>query len=83
MNLPLNAGDGGSTFRKYIEDFAIPFLRQNEPELLILSAGFDAHKRDPLGGLRLDEVSNSAETYRYVYLAVNARMTSPLLQKKL
>ena len=59
MNLPLDSGTSGELFRRSISKSAIPFLKQNNPELVFISAGFDAHKRDPLGGMRLEEVSFS------------------------
>ena len=54
VNAPLRAGDGGEAFRAACEQLIFPRLREFAPDLLILSAGFDAHRRDPLGGLALD-----------------------------
>ena len=42
----------------------LPVLRQFEPDLIIVSAGFDAHERDPLGGMRLSTAAFAAMTRR-------------------
>ena len=55
FNAPLKAGDGGVEFRAAMEGVILPALHLFEPELLIISAGFDAHIRDPLGSLQLVE----------------------------
>jgi len=51
FNSPLAAGDGGVELREAFEQRILPALRTFEPELIIVSAGFDAHERDPLGSL--------------------------------
>ena len=53
VNAPLRAGDGGEAFRAAFESRILPRLREFKPELLIISAGFDAHMRDPLANLNL------------------------------
>jgi acetoin utilization deacetylase AcuC-like enzyme len=53
VNLPLEAGAVAEDFRDAFDGIALPVLRQFEPDLLLISAGFDAHEDDPLGGLRL------------------------------
>ena len=55
VNLPLKAGDDGSQFRAAFTDRVIPRLDGFAPDVLILSAGFDAHWRDPLGSVGLGE----------------------------
>lgn len=55
FNAPLKAGDGSVAFREAMRTVILPALHDFEPELLIISAGFDAHKNDPLGSLELDE----------------------------
>jgi len=53
LNLPLAAGvDDAFVLNAYLE-LVLPALRTYEPELILVSAGFDAHRRDPLGGLRM------------------------------
>ena len=55
VNAPLRAGDGGEKFREAFESRILPRLMAFGPELLIISAGFDAHTRDPLANLNLLE----------------------------
>jgi len=54
LNLPLPPGATGADFRRTWERVGLPTLDLWAPELLILSAGFDAHRADPLAELRLD-----------------------------
>jgi acetoin utilization deacetylase AcuC-like enzyme len=54
VNVPLAPGAGSAEFRAAWERIIIPALRQFAPELLIISAGFDAHKADPLAQLNLE-----------------------------
>ena len=51
FNTPLAAGDDGVKLREAFEDRILPALNEFHPELIIVSAGFDAHERDPLGSL--------------------------------
>ncbi len=53
VNAPLAAEDGGSKFRAAFENTILPHLRKFSPELIVISAGFDAHYRDPLASLNL------------------------------
>jgi acetoin utilization deacetylase AcuC-like enzyme len=54
VNAPLASGDGGAKFRAAFENLILPQIRTFAPELMIISAGFDAHRRDPLASLELD-----------------------------
>jgi acetoin utilization deacetylase AcuC-like enzyme len=54
VNAPLASGDGGAKFRSAFDNLILPQLQKFAPELLIISAGFDAHRRDPLASLNLD-----------------------------
>jgi acetoin utilization deacetylase AcuC-like enzyme len=51
MNLPLRSGSGGKEMRGLYERVVFPALEAWRPELLLISAGFDAHADDPLAGL--------------------------------
>jgi len=51
-NAPLRAGDGGEVFREAFESRILPGLKSHRPDLILISAGFDAHERDPLGSIR-------------------------------
>ena len=53
VNVPLAPGAGSLEFREAYEDTILPALRSFNPEILIISAGFDAHARDPLAQLNL------------------------------
>ena len=55
VNAPLRAGDDGATFRDAMESRVLKRLEGFAPDLVVVSAGFDAHHRDPLGSLRLVE----------------------------
>ncbi len=65
VNVPLPAGTGSQGFREAVEARWLPALEAFRPELMLCSAGFDAHRDDPLGGLRLTE-----EDYAWVTEAI-------------
>lgn len=51
LNVPLAAGSGDTEIIQAFEQQVLPGLERYRPELLLVSAGFDAHRMDPLGGL--------------------------------
>ncbi|MBC7953371.1 MAG: histone deacetylase family protein [Rhodospirillaceae bacterium] len=53
VNVPLRQGSGGTEFKAAFTDIILPKLREFAPELVIISAGFDAHAADPMAHLRL------------------------------
>ncbi|MDW3181369.1 histone deacetylase family protein [Roseobacter sp.] len=55
MNLPLNPGTGSAGFRRAWKTHGLPALDSFAPELIVISAGFDAHEDDPLAQLALKE----------------------------
>jgi acetoin utilization deacetylase AcuC-like enzyme len=55
VNVPLSSGSGSAAFRSAWASRILPALDAFAPEAIIVSAGFDAHRDDPLGGLMLDE----------------------------
>ena len=55
LNLPLSAGCGDAEYREVFEFVIDPICRQFNPEFVLISAGFDAHVRDPLGGMEVTE----------------------------
>lgn len=55
VNAPLSAGDSGVQFREAMEVAVLPRIEDFGPDLVIISAGFDAHRRDPLANLNLVE----------------------------
>ena len=69
VNAPLSAGDGGAEFREAFETAILPRLREFKPDILIISAGFDAHTRDPLANLNLVEADYSWVTKKLMEVA--------------
>ena len=55
VNAPLQAGAGGAEWREAMETRVLPVLAAFAPELILVSAGFDAHRADPLAQMELDE----------------------------
>ncbi len=69
FNAPLKAGDGGVEFRSAMSNLILPALETFSPDLIIISAGFDAHTRDPLGSLQLTEEDFSWITLKLMDIA--------------
>jgi acetoin utilization deacetylase AcuC-like enzyme len=81
VNAPLRAGDGGDQFREAFETVILPRLRDFKPDVLIISAGFDAHTRDPLANLNLVEADYTWVTQKLMQIAdenCNGRIVSML-----
>jgi len=55
VNAPLRPNDGGEQFREAVETVILPRLAEFQPDFVLISAGFDAHHRDPLANLNFDE----------------------------
>jgi acetoin utilization deacetylase AcuC-like enzyme len=62
VNVPLEVGAVDEDYQLVFAKVVLPVLRQFEPDLIIVSAGFDAHERDPLGGMRLSTDAFAAMT---------------------
>ncbi len=58
---PLAPGAGGAEFREAVQSVWLPALAQHQPELILVSAGFDAHRDDPLANLEFIEAD-----YRWI-----------------
>lgn len=56
VNVPLPAAAGDATYRLAFDEVVLPALRGFRPELVLVSAGFDAHARDPLASMQLTEI---------------------------
>ena len=69
VNAPLSAGDGGDAFREAFETVILPRLRAFKPDILVISAGFDAHTRDPLANLNLVEADFAWVTRKLMEIA--------------
>ena len=55
LNIPLPAGTGSAAFRNIYEEQVFPAIDAFKPDLIMISAGFDAHRDDPLAGLMLED----------------------------
>jgi acetoin utilization deacetylase AcuC-like enzyme len=55
LNVPLAAGSDGTAARRALEQHWLPALDKFKPQMILISAGFDAHREDLLGGLKLVE----------------------------
>jgi acetoin utilization deacetylase AcuC-like enzyme len=55
FNAPLRPNDGGEQFREAMRSRILPALQNFSPDIILISAGFDAHEADPLASLRLHE----------------------------
>ena len=69
VNAPLRPGDGGEEFRAAFENRILPRLREFQPELIVISAGFDGHMRDPLANLNLLEADFAWATQKIMEVA--------------
>jgi acetoin utilization deacetylase AcuC-like enzyme len=81
VNVPLRAGDGSEAFRAAMTNAILPRVRAHRPDLIIISAGFDAHHRDPLANLLLDEQDFAWATSQLLEIAdqaCNGRLVSVL-----
>ena len=62
VNVPLESGSVDADYRIAFDEIVLPVLRQFHPDLLLVSAGFDAHERDPLATMRLTSEAFGAMT---------------------
>lgn len=69
VNAPLRAGDGSDAFREAMESVLLPRIADFRPDLIIISAGFDAHWRDPLANLNLKEPDFAWATQQLMEIA--------------
>jgi acetoin utilization deacetylase AcuC-like enzyme len=69
VNAPLKPGDGGDEFREAVSTVILPRLNEFRPDLVIISAGFDAHMRDPLANLNLVEPDFAWATQQLMEIA--------------
>ncbi len=69
FNVPLPPGAGGADFRAAMTEVVLPAIDAHAPQLILISAGFDAHARDPLANLNLVESDFAWATNRLCDLA--------------
>jgi acetoin utilization deacetylase AcuC-like enzyme len=55
VNVPVPAGSGGDVVRKLVTEQWLPALHAHRPQMIFISAGFDAHREDDMGGMALVE----------------------------
>ena len=68
-NIPFPGGEGDEEYLKAFDTEVVPLLSDYAPDLLLVSAGFDAHLRDPLGGMNVTTQGYAAMTRQIVQLA--------------
>jgi acetoin utilization deacetylase AcuC-like enzyme len=69
VNVPLSSGSGSDEFREAFETVILPRLDEFRPGLVIISAGFDAHWRDPLASINLREADFTWVTQKVMEVA--------------
>jgi acetoin utilization deacetylase AcuC-like enzyme len=62
LNAPMPAGSGDDDYRRVFDQQLLPALRSFRPDAVVVSAGFDAHRDDPLAGMRLTEAGFASLT---------------------
>jgi len=68
LNLPQAAGSGPEEWLAALDGAALPAARHHRPQLILISAGYDAHRADPLGGCRLETATFGAMAARVAEL---------------
>jgi acetoin utilization deacetylase AcuC-like enzyme len=69
VNIPVPAYSGGDVVRKLVQEHWLPALHAHRPQMIFISAGFDAHKEDDLGSMALVEADYAWITHRLVDVA--------------
>ncbi|HEX6083804.1 MAG TPA: histone deacetylase [Thermoanaerobaculia bacterium] len=69
LNIPVSAGEGDAAFLRATEERIVRVIDDYAPQAILLSSGFDAHRRDPLGGMNVTEHAYGELTRRIVECA--------------
>jgi acetoin utilization deacetylase AcuC-like enzyme len=69
LNAPLPPGEGDATYLRVFDEIILPRVRDFKPELVLISAGFDAHQADPLSSMRVTEAGFRAMAERTIAVA--------------
>ncbi len=72
LNVPVPAGTDGARYLEIFTAQVVPRVRAFAPDIILVSAGFDAHRADPIGGLALDTATYAALTR--ALLAISPRL---------
>jgi acetoin utilization deacetylase AcuC-like enzyme len=72
LNVPLNAGSGDEEYLQAFDHVVAPAVERFGPDLVLVSAGFDAHEQDPLSGMRVTEEGFRELSRRCTVLAPRA-----------
>ena len=70
-NAPINAGTSGEDFIRIFDNKILQKIEKFKPEIIIISAGFDAHKRDPLSQINLESEHFHTITKKIVEISNN------------
>jgi len=79
VNVPLPAGSGEDVYAAAFAGVFLPVLREFAPALILISAGYDAHRADPLGGMALEAASFGRFAAALASLAREAGAAPPAL----
>jgi acetoin utilization deacetylase AcuC-like enzyme len=79
VNVPLPAGSGEDVYAAAFADVFLPVLGEFRPELIIVSAGYDAHAADPLGGMSLEAAAFGRFAARLASLTREVEAAPPAL----
>ena len=71
LNIPFEQGLGDAAYLRGVEDVIVRAIDAYQPQAILLSSGFDAHRRDPLGGMRVTEQAYGEITRRIVEAAAH------------
>ncbi len=69
INVPLLSGSGGQQFRRGVNEHWLPALAHFKPDLVLVSAGFDAHRADPLASLNFEDADYAWVTTQLLEVA--------------
>jgi acetoin utilization deacetylase AcuC-like enzyme len=76
VNLPVRAGSGDDVFSGLLSEVVVPRARDYEPQLILISAGFDAHRDDPLASCQVTEAGYALMTS--AVMALGSELGAPV-----